>query len=182
MTDANDIEIRAATEVDAPLLFDLILELAAYEKLSDKVTGDAEVLRRSLFEEKAAEALLIETADGEAVGYAIFFTTFSTFECRSGIWLEDVYVRPEHRRGGIGRAVMEHLAQIAEKRGHIRLEWVALDWNEPALSFYAKLGAQRLDDWKVLRLERDGIRRLAEGKIAAGGGRAEDAPPSSQAK
>ncbi|HEU5061937.1 MAG TPA: GNAT family N-acetyltransferase [Solirubrobacterales bacterium] len=158
---ANDVQIRPATEEDAQLLFDLILELATYEKLADQVTGDAEVLRRSLFEEKAAEALLIETADGEAVGYAIFFTTFSTFECRSGIWLEDVYVRPEHRRGGIGRLVMEHLAGIALERGHVRLDWVALDWNEPALNFYEKLGARRLDDWLIHRLEKDGIRRLA---------------------
>jgi GNAT superfamily N-acetyltransferase len=157
---ANDIEIRPATEADVQLLFDLILELAAYEKMADEVAGDPEVLRRSLFEQKAAEALLLETADGEAVGYAIFFTTFSTFECRSGIWLEDVYVRPEHRRGGIGRAVMEHLANLALQRGHVRLDWVALDWNEPALDFYAKLGARRLDDWKMLRLEKDGIRRL----------------------
>jgi GNAT superfamily N-acetyltransferase len=162
MADANDVQIRAATEADAGLLFDLILELAAYEKLDEEVAGDAEVLRRSLFEEKAAEALLIETADGEAVGYAIFFTTFSTFECRSGIWLEDVYVRPEHRRGGIGRAVMEHLAQLTQERGHVRLEWVALDWNEPALNFYEGLGAKRHDDWVIHRLERDGIRRLAE--------------------
>jgi GNAT superfamily N-acetyltransferase len=163
MADANDVQIRAATEADAQLLFDLILELAEYEKLSDEVAGDAEVLRRSLFEEKAAEALLLETADGEAVGYALFFTTFSTFECRSGIWLEDVYVRPEHRRGGIGRAVMEHLAQLARERGHVRLEWVALDWNEPALKFYEGLGADRLDDWIIHRLERDGIRALADG-------------------
>jgi GNAT superfamily N-acetyltransferase len=157
---ANEVEIRPATEADAQLLFDLILELAAYEKIADEVAGDPEVLRRSLFEQKAAEALLLETADGEAVGYAIFFTTFSTFECRSGIWLEDVYVRPEHRRGGIGRAVMEHLANLALQRGHVRLDWVALEWNEPALDFYAKLGARRLDDWKMLRLEKDGIRRL----------------------
>ena len=163
MATANDVQIRAATEADVELVFDLILELAAYEKLGDEVAGDAEVLRRSLFEEKAAEALLIETADGEAIGYAIFFTTFSSFECRSGIWLEDVYVRPEHRRGGIGRAVMEHLAQIAQHRGHVRLEWVALDWNEPALNFYEGLGARRLDDWLTFRLERDGISRLAEG-------------------
>jgi GNAT superfamily N-acetyltransferase len=161
---ANEVMIRPATEADAPLLFDLILELASYEKLSDEVSGDAEVLRRSLFEEKAAEALLLEAPDGEAIGYAIFFTTFSTFECRSGIWLEDVYVRPEHRRGGIGREVMEHLARLTEQRGHVRLEWVALDWNEPALNFYAKLGARRLDDWKILRLEKDGIRRLAGGE------------------
>ncbi len=158
---ANDIEIRPATEEDAQLLFDLILELASYEKLADEVAGDAEVLRRSLFEERAAEALLLETPDGEAVGYAIFFTTFSTFECRSGIWLEDVYVRPEHRRGGIGRLVMEHLANLALDRGHVRLDWVALEWNEPALDFYEQLGARRLDDWKLLRLEKDGIRRLA---------------------
>jgi GNAT superfamily N-acetyltransferase len=166
MADANDVQIRAATEADALLLFDLILELAEYEKLSEEVSGDAEVLRRSLFEEKAAEALLLETADGEAVGYAIFFTTFSTFECRSGIWLEDVYVRPEHRRGGIGRAVMEHLAQLAQQRGHVRLDWVALDWNEPALKFYEGLGAKRLDDWIIHRLEKDGITRLADSTSA----------------
>lgn len=160
---ANDLQIRPATEADAQVLFDLIMELATYEKLADKVAGDPEVLRRSLFEEKAAEALLLETPDGEAIGYAIFFTTFSTFECRSGIWLEDVYVRPEHRRGGIGRAVMEHLANLTLERGHVRLEWVALDWNEPALNFYEKLGAQKLGDWIIHRLERDGITRLARG-------------------
>ncbi len=160
---ANDVQIRAATEADAQLLFDLILELASYEKLSEAVAGDAETLRRSMFERKAAEALLIETADGEAVGYAIFFTNFSTFECRPGIWLEDVYVRPEHRRGGIGLAVMEHLARIAEERRYARLEWCALEWNEPALNFYEGIGARRLDDWRMLRLERDGIARLAAG-------------------
>ena len=153
------MQIRPATEADVEFLFGLILELASYEKLSDTVTGDPEVLRRSLFEEKAAEALLLEARD-EYVGYAIFFTTFSTFECRSGIWLEDVYVRPEHRRGGIGRLVMEHLARLALDRGHVRLDWVALEWNEPALDFYDKLGARRLDDWRMLRLEMDGIRRL----------------------
>ncbi|HET8954284.1 MAG TPA: GNAT family N-acetyltransferase [Solirubrobacterales bacterium] len=167
MATANDVQIRPATEADVPLLFDLILELASYEKLGEAVAGDAETLRRSLFEREAAEALLIETADGEAVGYAIFFTNFSTFECRPGIWLEDVYVRPEHRRGGIGLAVMEHLAQIAEQREYARLEWCALEWNEPALDFYAGIGARRLDDWRMLRLERDGILRLAAGE---GGG------------
>lgn len=160
LDELNELTIRPVAEADVPLLFDLILELAEYEKLAEKVAGDPEVLRRTLFEERAAEALLLERRE-EAVGYAIFFTTFSSFECRSGIWLEDVYVRPEHRRGGIGLAVMEHLARIAEERGHVRLEWVALDWNEPALDFYAKLGARRLDDWVIHRLERDGIKRLA---------------------
>ncbi len=169
MATAADLQIRPATEEDAPALFALILELASYEKLAEAVAGDEETLRRSLFEERAAEALMLETADGEAVGYAIFFTTFSTFECRSGIWLEDVYVRPEHRRGGIGRAVMEHLAGLAHERGHVRLEWCALDWNEPAISFYEKLGARRLEEWRMFRLERDGIRRLAGavGEVAA---------------
>jgi GNAT superfamily N-acetyltransferase len=159
---AADLRIRPATEADAERIFSLILELATYEKLADKVSGDSEVLRRSLFEQKAAEALLLEVGE-EAVGYAIFYTTFSTFECRSGIWLEDVYVRPEHRRGGIGRQVMEHLAQLTLERGHVRLEWCALEWNEPALNFYAGLGAAVLDDWRMLRLERDGIERLAAG-------------------
>ena len=158
---AAGLTIRPATEADVETLFGLILELAEYEKLTHAVRGDADVLRRSLFEEKAAEALIVELG-GEAVGYAIFFSTFSTFECRSGIWIEDVYVRPDRRRGGIGRSVMEHLAAIALERGHVRLEWCALDWNEPALRFYDKLGATRLDEWKLLRLEHDGMRRLAE--------------------
>jgi GNAT superfamily N-acetyltransferase len=153
--------IRPATEADVEALFGLILELAEYERLTDAVRGDAEVLRRSLFEQRAAEALIVEL-EGEAVGYAIFFTTFSTFECRSGVWIEDVYVRPERRRDGIGRAVMEHLAALTLERGHVRLEWCALEWNEPALRFYDKLGATRLERWRMLRLEREGMRRLAE--------------------
>lgn len=159
--EVNELAIRPATEADAQLLFDLILELAGYEKLTDKVVGDAETLRRSLFEQRAGEALVLELGP-EVVGYAIFFTTFSSFECRSGIWLEDVYVRPEHRRGGVGRAVMEHLAELALRRGHVRLEWCALEWNEPALGFYDGLGATRLDDWRMLRLERDAMQRLVE--------------------
>jgi GNAT superfamily N-acetyltransferase len=152
--------IRAATEDDVQLVFDLICELATYEKLRDQVVGTAEILRASLFDRADAEALIVESA-GEAVGYAIFYTTFSTFECRSGIWLEDVYVRAEARRGGIGLRIMEHLAALALERGHVRLEWCALAWNEPALNFYAKLGARRLDDWRMLRLEVDGMRELA---------------------
>lgn len=159
----DGIEIRAAAEADAETLFELILELATYERLRERVFGDAEVLRRTLFEQRAAEALLIEDG-GEPIGYAIFYVTFSSFECRSGIWLEDVYVKPERRRGGIGRAVMEHLAALALERGHVRFEWCALDWNEPALEFYAGLGAERLEEWTMLRLERDGIERLAAGR------------------
>ena len=162
-----ETKIRAAGEADMELLFGLILELAEYEKLADTVAGDPEVLRRTLFEQRAAEALIVER-DGEAIGYAIFFVTFSSFECRSGIWLEDVYVQPERRRGGIGRGVMEHLAGLALERGHSRFEWCALEWNTPALDFYAGLGATRLDGWRMLRLESDGMARLAAGPSAAG--------------
>jgi GNAT superfamily N-acetyltransferase len=158
---ARDLLIRPASEADVELLFGLILELAAYERLTEAVSGDAERLRQALFEQRVAEALIVEI-DGEAVGYAIFFTAFSTFECRSGIWLEDVYVRPDHRRGGIGRAVMEHLAALALERGHVRLDWCALDWNKPALRFYEKLGATPLEDWGVLRLDRAAMRQLLE--------------------
>jgi GNAT superfamily N-acetyltransferase len=156
--------IRSATEDDVGLIYDLICELATYEKLRDEVVGTPEILRESLFERRVAEALIVESDDGEAVGYALFYTTFSSFECRAGIWLEDVYVKPEARRGGIGREILEHLAGIALERGHVRLEWVALDWNEPALNFYAKLGAATLDDWLIHRLEVDGIRALAAGE------------------
>lgn len=165
----DGIEIRSATEADVEAVFELILELATYEKLRDEVLGDPEVLRRTLFEQRAAEALLIEAA-GEAIGYAIFYVTFSSFECRSGIWLEDVYVKPERRGGGIGRAVMEHLAALALERGHVRFEWCALDWNEPALGFYDGLGAKRLEEWTMLRLERDGMERLAAGRRGSAAG------------
>lgn len=158
-----DPTIRTATEDDVQVIYDLICELATYEKLRDQVVGTPEILRASLFDRREAEALIVES-DGEAVGYALFYTTFSSFECRGGIWLEDVYVRPEHRRGGVGRKVLEHLAAIALERGHARLEWVALDWNEPALNFYRKLGAATLDDWLIHRLESDGIRTLAAGE------------------
>jgi GNAT superfamily N-acetyltransferase len=156
------ITIRPLAEEDVETLFALILELAEYEKLSEIVNGDAEVLRRTLFVERAAEALLIEDG-GEAIGYAIFYVTFSSFECRSGIWLEDVYVKPDRRRGGVGRAVMEHLAALALERGHTRFEWCALDWNTPALDFYAGLGATQLDGWKMLRLDQAGMQQLAAG-------------------
>jgi GNAT superfamily N-acetyltransferase len=157
---AAETVIRPANEEDCELLVELIRELASYEKLADKVVGDAAVLRQTLFEQRAAEALVLE-AGGEPIGYAIFFTTFSSFECRSGIWLEDVYVRPDQRRGGVGRMVMEHLAALALERGQVRFEWCALDWNEPALNFYAGLGASRLGEWTTLRLERPEMEALA---------------------
>lgn len=156
------MQIRPAEPADVELLFGLIVELATYEKAPEQVHGSPELLRRSLFEQKVAEGLVVEVG-GEAVGYAFFFTTFSTWECRPGIWLEDVFVRPQHRRGGIGQAVIAHIAGIAVERECARLDWCALDWNEPALNFYDKLGATRLDEWLMLRLDGERLRRLAVG-------------------
>jgi GNAT superfamily N-acetyltransferase len=155
----DELVIRQAREEDAQTLFGLILELAGYERLSDEVSGDAETLRRSLFVERTAEALLAE-AQGEAVGYAIFCGTFSTFECKGGLWIEDVYVRPESRRLGAGRALFARIAGLAQERGLPRLEWAALDWNELALDFYDGLGATRLDEWRMLRLDGEALAAL----------------------
>jgi GNAT superfamily N-acetyltransferase len=156
------VEIRAASREDADLLFDLIGELAEYERLADMVRGDAGLLAATLFDDEAAEAILAE-AGGETVGYAIFFGTFSSFECRAGIWVEDLFVRPQLRRRGIGRALLEHIAGLAVERGCARLEWSALDWNSPALQFYDSFGATLLDQWRILRLEGDALRRLGSG-------------------
>jgi GNAT superfamily N-acetyltransferase len=155
----GDIEIRPAERDDVGTIFRLIRELAEFERLGDAVRGDERLLEDSLFERRAAEALLIEE-EGEPVGYAIYFTTFSTFECRPGLWLEDVYVRPEWRRRGIGREVLTHIARLAVERDCARIEWLALSWNEPALRFYEALGAIGIDDWQALRLEGETLRRL----------------------
>lgn len=153
------MRIRAAQRDDESLLFGLIGELAEYERLTDAVKGNAHLLAKALFDQKAAEALIAEV-DAEAVGYAIFFATFSTFECRSGLWIEDLFVKPDQRGHGIGRALINHIAGLALERGCARLEWSALDWNEPALRFYDELGATRLEQWQTLRLEGDGLQRL----------------------
>ena len=155
----DELVIREAHEEDVETLFGLILELADYERLSGEVSGDAETLRRSLFVERSAEALLAE-AQGEVVGYAIFCGTFSTFECKGGLWIEDIYVRPESRRLGAGRALFARTAALALERGLPRLEWAALDWNELALDFYDGLGASRLDEWRMLRLDGEALAAL----------------------
>src|ERR1044072_55966 len=147
----EQLTIREAAEEDVEVLFALILELADYEKLRDKVNGDAEILRRSLFEERTAQALLAEI-DGEAGGYAIPCGTFSSFECRAGVWIEDIYVRPESRRAGVGHPLFAWVARRGVARGARRVEWAVLDWNRLALDFYEELGATGLDEWRMMRL------------------------------
>jgi GNAT superfamily N-acetyltransferase len=151
--------VRAATVHDVPRLLELFGALADYEQLREELHATDEQLREALFGERpAAEALIAERA-GKAVGYALFFPTFSTFLARSGIWLEDLFVLPEHRGAGVGRAL---LAAVAARVGEgARLEWAALDWNELALGFYRGLGAQRMDAWVTHRLVGDALRSLA---------------------
>jgi len=151
--------IRDVRREDVGLIFDWIVELAEYERSRDLVRGTPELLEDALFgAEPSAEALIAEArGDGGAswhpAGFALFHLTFSTWECRPGIWLEDLYVPPAQRRAGVGGALISHLARLAIARGYTRLQWSALDWNTPALDFYTKIGAARLDEWKVHRLD-----------------------------
>jgi len=144
-----------------PLILSLIRELAEYERLADQVVATKELLERHLFGERPAAEAVVAELDDEPAGFAIFFTTFSTFVGRPGMWLEDVYVRPERRRAGVGRALLEHLARLAEERGCGRIEWAALDWNAPALDFYVGLGARPVEGWTIHRLGAEGIRELS---------------------
>jgi GNAT superfamily N-acetyltransferase len=151
------VAIRPARPDDLELMFSFIVELADYERAPERVHGTPELLQRALFGAAPAAEAVIAERDGEPVGFALFYTTFSTWECVPGIWLEDLFVRPEHRRGGVGDALLRHLARLATDRGYPRLEWAALDWNTPALSFYEKLGAEVLDEWKMHRLSGEAL-------------------------
>jgi GNAT superfamily N-acetyltransferase len=169
VTAENSIEIRPAEPRDVELIFTLIQELADYERAPDQVRGTRELLAEALFgEHPAAEALIAERA-GSPMGFALFYVTFSTWECRPGLWLEDLFVPPEHRRSGVGRALLGALAATALERGFTRLEWVALNWNEPALDFYEKLSATRLDEWVIHRLDGPRLEAAAVGAPPPGG-------------
>jgi GNAT superfamily N-acetyltransferase len=152
--------LRPATPGDVDTVFELIVALADYEHLRHRVTGTRELLEMALFGPRAHAEAVIAELDSSPVGFALFFHTFSTFVCRPGLWLEDLFVIPERRRSGIGRALLAHVAAVAVERGCARMEWSALGWNEPALRFYAALGAETLEEWRTLRLDGDALHAL----------------------
>ncbi len=155
------LRIRPGELEDVPLIAELIRGLARYEKLEHEVVMTEEKLTEGLFgERRYAETLIAENA-GEHVGFALFFHNFSTFLAQPGIYLEDLYVVPEHRGRGVGRALLERLAQVAVDRGCGRLEWAVLDWNKDAITFYERLGAKANTDWTVYRLTGEPLRALA---------------------
>ena len=154
--------IRPAAIGDVPIILELIRALATYERAPNEVTATEKGLREVLFGAKPAAEVLLAFENEIAVGFAVFFHNFSTWLGLPGIYLEDLFVRPEHRGKGYGRALLVELAKIARDRGCGRLEWAVLDWNEPAIQFYRKLGAKPMDEWTVFRLTRDGIAKLAD--------------------
>ncbi|WP_435017151.1 N-acetyltransferase family protein [Tundrisphaera sp. TA3] len=153
--------LRAAKKEDAPTIVEMIRELAAYEKLAHNARATVEDIERHLFGDRPAAEALIAEVDGTPVGVAIFYTTFSTFRGQPGLYLEDIYIRPEHRGQGAGTLILQTLASIAVERGYGRLEWVVLDWNEPAIKFYRSMGAIGLDGWTVNRVEDGALTSLA---------------------
>ncbi|MDQ3736068.1 MAG: GNAT family N-acetyltransferase [Actinomycetota bacterium] len=154
-------EIRPATEDDVPIILSLIRELAEYERLSHEVVATEGLLRESLFGERRGAEVLIACCKGAPAGFALFFHSFSTFLGRPGIYLEDLYVKPEFRGRGIGRALLTHLARLAKERGCGRLEWAVLDWNEPAIKLYKSIGAVPMDEWTVYRVTGEALETLA---------------------
>jgi GNAT superfamily N-acetyltransferase len=156
------LNIRPAEERDVAAIFDLIRGLAEYEKLSDRVTGNAELLRSHLFGDRPYADAIVAELDNQAIGFALFFHNYSTFLTQPGLYLEDVFVRPEYRRQGVGKALISTVAKIAVDRGCGRLEWSVLEWNQNAIEFYQSLGATVLPDWKICRLTGETLTKFGE--------------------
>lgn len=153
-------QFRAAVRADVPLILTFIRELADYEGMLDEVVADEATLEEWLFDRRAAE-VVFALEEGREVGFALFFHNFSTFLGRSGVYLEDLYVRPEHRGKGYGKALLKRLARIALERGCGRLEWWCLDWNRPSIDFYLSMGAEPMSDWTVYRVAGEALSELA---------------------
>lgn len=156
-----NFEIRTTTEADVPIILSLIRELAEYEREPDAVVATEAGLREVLFGPKRSAEVLLALENGGPVGFAVYFYNFSTWLGRPGLYLEDLFVRPDVRGKGYGRALLERLARVAQERGCGRMEWAVLDWNDPAIQFYRKLGAEPMNEWTVFRLTKEGIAKLA---------------------
>lgn len=157
----SQFSIRFAEEKDVSLILYFIKELADYEKMLSEVVATEEILREWIFEKNKAEVIFAMEDDKE-IGFALFFHNFSTFLGRAGVYLEDLYVIPEYRGKGYGKALLKHLAKIAVERGCGRLEWWCLDWNQPSIDFYRSLGAQPMDEWTVYRISGDTLIEMAQ--------------------
>jgi len=156
------ISVAPATPADVPTILSFIRELAEYEKLLDRVVATEGRLRETLFGPRPYAEVLIGRLDGRAVGYALFFHSYSTFLARPGVYLEDVYVQPAVRGRGVGKALLREVARVARARNCGRIEWSVLDWNKPSIEFYLSLGAQPMDEWTTYRMDGDAIAKLAE--------------------
>ena len=167
MHSQSNFEIRPARVEDVPIILKLIRDLATYERAPKEVTATEEQLVDVLFGEKPVAEVLLAFEGKSPVGFAVFFHNFSTWLGRPGLYLEDLFVKPEKRGKGYGRALLVDLAKIARDRGCGRMEWAVLNWNDPAIQFYRKLGATPMDEWTVFRLTRDGIARLAQSESIA---------------
>lgn len=155
------LSFRFAQREDVSLILKFIKALARYEQMENQVVATPELLEHWIFDQKKAE-VIFAVAEGQEVGFALFFHNFSTFLGRAGIYLEDLYVMPEFRRRGYGKAILKKLAAIAVERGCGRLEWWCLDWNQPSIDFYLSLGAKPMNDWTVYRIDKDTLTKLAE--------------------
>jgi GNAT superfamily N-acetyltransferase len=162
---SQSLKIRQATSADVPLIRSLIQALADFEKLSHEMVATEQGLRETLFEGRPVAEVLIAEWEGKGVGFALYFFSYSTFLAKPGIYLEDLFVFPEYRSKGIGKALLQKIAQVAAERNYGRVEWSCLDWNERALKFYRSLGAEPMSDWTVQRLTEDKYRRLANGEV-----------------
>lgn len=166
MTAEPTVTVRPAVDADTELIYSLIVALAEYERAPEQVVGTPDLLREWLFGSSPAAEALIGEVDGEPVGFALFHGTFSTWECRPGLWLEDLFVLPDFRRYGVGGRLLASVARVAVDRGYTRVGWTALDWNEMALGFYRKIGATVLDEWTNHRLSGATLHAVAAGAQA----------------
>ena len=156
-----EFKIRISIADDVPQIFSLIQALAEYEKLSHQVTGTVQDLREHLFGKRVYAEAIVTECEGKIVGFALFFPNYSTFLTKPGIYLEDLFVLPEYRRKGLGKAMLSHLGKLAIARDAGRLEWSVLDWNETAIAFYQSIGAKVLPDWRICRVTQDALQKLA---------------------